>query len=189
MTGMEFFTSAIRHYADFKGRCMRKPFWMFVVTTHVCLMLLFTPLLLAATEVYSNLLVGQPGFDTFAESLVMQGAFTQEHAAMLGDMFHNMAQEGAEILLTEHLAVLICAGIGVLSGLFLFVPSLSITVRRMRDAGQSPWWVYLSLLAFLPLPIASESGAVFSLLVFILCCLPSRPADALPENGGELPQV
>lgn len=189
MAGMEFFTSAIRHYADFTGRCARKPFWMFVVTTHVCLMLLFTPLLLAAAEVYSNLLVGQPGFDTFAESIALQETFTQEHAAMLGDMLRNMAPEGAEILFAEHLAAVICAGIGVLSGLFLFVPSLSVTVRRLRDAGQSPWWVYLSFMGFLPLPIASELGAVFSLLVFVLCCLPSTPACTLPENGGELPQV
>lgn len=186
---MEFFTSAIRHYADFKGRCARKPFWLFVVTTHVCLMLLFTPLLLAAAEVCSNLIVDHPGFGAFAESLVMQDDFTQAHAEILHDMLCDTARVGAEILLSEHVASVVCAGVGVLLGLFLFVPSLSITVRRMRDAGQSPWWVYLSLMGFLPLPLASELGFVFSLLVFILCWLPSKPADTLPESGGELPQV
>jgi len=189
MAGMEFFTSAIRHYADFKGRCSRKPFWMFVVTTHICLMLLFTPLLMAATGVYCNLLIGHPDFNTFAESLALQDDFTQVHAEILCDMFCDIAQEGAELLLAEHLASVVCAGIGVLLGLFLFVPSLSITVRRMRDAAQSPWWVYLSLMSFLPLPIASQLGALFSIVVFILCWLPSKPAAPLPESGGVLPPV
>ena len=27
----------------------------------------------------------------------------------------------------------------------LFVPMLSLTVRRLRDAGKSPWWIFISL--------------------------------------------
>lgn len=175
---MEFLISAIRHYADFKGRCTRKPFWMFVVTTHVCLMLVITPLLMAATEVYTRLLIEQPSFSTWVESIILQDDVTEEQAAELIDMFNAIAQEGAEILLSEHMFAVACAAVGVLLGVFLFIPSLSITVRRVRDAGQSPWWVYLSLIGFIPYPLTLNMGTLLALVVFILCCLPSAPVKA-----------
>ena len=47
--------------------------------------------------------------------------------------------------------------------LVLFIPSLSIAVRRLRDAGKSPWWV---LIVFLPV--------IGWIWLIILLCLPSK---------------
>jgi uncharacterized membrane protein YhaH (DUF805 family) len=41
------------------------------------------------------------------------------------------------------------AGIGVLSGLFtlaLFIPSLSVAVRRLHDTDRSGWWLLIGLI-------------------------------------------
>ncbi|WP_041521635.1 DUF805 domain-containing protein [Gilvimarinus agarilyticus] len=36
--------------------------------------------------------------------------------------------------------------ISSLYGLVLFIPSLAAAVRRLRDAGFSPWWILISLI-------------------------------------------
>lgn len=48
-------------------------------------------------------------------------------------------------------------------GLFLFLPALSITARRVRDAGFSPW--FLLLLILVP---------VGELIILVMCVLPSK---------------
>ncbi|MCQ2203503.1 MAG: DUF805 domain-containing protein [Bacteroidales bacterium] len=35
--------------------------------------------------------------------------------------------------------------IGSIINLLLFLPSLGVSIRRLRDAGFSPWWILISL--------------------------------------------
>lgn len=166
---------ALRHYADFRGRCPRKPFWIFVSVSQLIVILLFTPFLLAVTSLYIPLLVEQPDFPLLMESLSETGCWDEENLSALADMSRDVSAELVERLMEEHIVSLICAAAATLAGILLVVPTLAVTVRRLRDAGQSPWWVYLSLLMFVPLPGVSDVGALLSLVVFILCWLPSVP--------------
>ncbi|MDG2332716.1 MAG: DUF805 domain-containing protein [Myxococcota bacterium] len=53
-------------------------------------------------------------------------------------------------------------GVGLLSGLYslvIFIPSLSLLVRRLHDTGRSGWWVWIMLLPLIGLIV---------LLVFLL---------------------
>jgi uncharacterized membrane protein YhaH (DUF805 family) len=50
-------------------------------------------------------------------------------------------------------------GFHLLPALMLFLPSLALTARRLRDAGQSPFWMLLMLTGF---------GGI---LIFVACAL------------------
>ena len=52
------------------------------------------------------------------------------------------------------------AGVLVLAGLILFLPSLALAVRRLHDTGKSGWWYLIGVI-----PIVSYIGGLV-LLVF-----------------------
>ncbi|MFT2009884.1 DUF805 domain-containing protein [Pontibacter sp. 13R65] len=39
--------------------------------------------------------------------------------------------------------------LGGLYSLFIFIPSLALTVRRLHDTGRSGWWMLISLIPFI----------------------------------------
>ena len=50
--------------------------------------------------------------------------------------------------------------------LYLVVPLLSATIRRLHDTGKSGWWVLVSLVP-----------SIGELILFIMCLSPSEPYD------------
>lgn len=54
-------------------------------------------------------------------------------------------------------------------GLAAFVPSLSMTVRRLHDAGLSAWWMMLLILAIIP-----ALDFVISIVFFVFSVLPTE---------------
>jgi uncharacterized membrane protein YhaH (DUF805 family) len=67
----------------------------------------------------------------------------------------------------------------VVFGLYFFgtiIPSVALTARRLRDAGYSPFWMFLSFVPF-----------VGGILVFVLCLFPpAYPADFSFYSDNEL---
>ena len=55
----------------------------------------------------------------------------------------------------------------------VFIPSLAITVRRLRDSGTNPWWILVTLLPLVGL-----------LAWLYLMLLPSKPADIPAPDAG-----
>lgn len=51
------------------------------------------------------------------------------------------------------------------------IPVLSLSVRRLHDAGQSAWWLLLILASFIPMPVL---GIVASIVLFVLMLLPTK---------------
>ena len=91
---MEYFISAIKQYAVFKGRARRKEFWYFYLI-----------------------------------SLVISLA--------LAFLDHQMGTFNPEL------------GGGLLGGvygIFIFLPSLSLTVRRIHDTSHSGYWAFILLI-------------------------------------------
>ena len=64
--------------------------------------------------------------------------------------------------------------LGVLVGLALLLPGLSVGVRRLHDTGRSGWWILIALVPFI--------GAIV-LLVFAL-----QPSEG-PNRFGERPDT
>lgn len=67
----------------------------------------------------------------------------------------------------------------VVLGIYSFgtiIPSVALTVRRLRDAGYSPFWIFLTFLPF-----------IGGILVFVLCLFPSAyPAEFSFYGDGDL---
>lgn len=96
---MEYFISAIKQYAIFKGRARRKEFWYFYLI-----------------------------------SLVISLA--------LAFLDHQMGTFNSEL------------GGGLLGGvygIFIFLPSLSLTVRRIHDTSHSGYWAFILLIPIIGL--------------------------------------
>lgn len=91
---MEYFISAIRQYAVFKGRTRRKEFWYFYLISFVISLAL-----------------------AFLDNRM--GTFNPEMGGGL---------------------------LGGVYGIFIFLPSLSLTVRRIHDSGYSGYWAFILLI-------------------------------------------
>ncbi|EAQ63882.1 hypothetical protein MED121_03893 [Marinomonas sp. MED121] len=109
---MEYFTLALKKYADFSGRARRKEYWMF---TLICTL--------------------------FSVSLMVI-------EAALGIF-----------------------GISILFSLAMFIPSLSILVRRLHDTNHSAWWLLIGLIPVI--------GAI---AILIFCLLDSDDANPYGFN-------
>lgn len=93
---MSWYITAIKNYANFKGRARRKEYWMFI---------LFNYLFGLACSLADGLL----GLQIPLEGKAL-GIF------------------------------------GAVYGLFVLIPSFSVSVRRLHDIDKSGWWLLLSLL-------------------------------------------
>jgi uncharacterized membrane protein YhaH (DUF805 family) len=51
-------------------------------------------------------------------------------------------------------------------GLFFFLPSLGVSIRRLHDTGRTGWWLFISIIPFI--------GAI---IIFIFLILDSTPGD------------
>lgn len=62
-----------------------------------------------------------------------------------------------------------------LYGVFIFIPSLAVAVRRLHDIGNSAWWLLFGLIPFA------------GLLLLVLVCLDSEPGtNKWGDNPKEL---
>jgi len=73
---------------------------------------------------------------------------------------------------------LITVSLSGLYSLFIFIPSIAVTVRRLHDTNRTGWWILISLIPFF--------GAV---ILFIFMILDSDPnANAYGENPKLAPE-
>ena len=171
---MNGFVHGFRHYADFSGRDSRSLYWSFIVGTHTVLILLALP-------AHIMLMLALPGFleelfstFTLAEvedivTMVQGNEFSQFVTTYFTEFFvGNLCAMGC----------LIAAGVWAL---IITVPTVAATVRRLRDAGQSPWWVLPPCLSFVPL--LGSVACVLSVVTLVYCCFGSAPPP-VPKRLG-----
>ena len=171
---MSGFLHGFRHYADFSGRDARGLYWEFIVGTHAVLVLLALP-------AYVALLMALPDF--LCELL---STFTPEEVE---DVFFMLRNEEFSLFISsyfsEFLAGNLCAtgclfAAGVWA-LIIMLPTVAATVRRLRDAGQSPWWVLPPCFSLVPL--LGSVASVLSVVTLVFCCFRSAPPP-VPELPG-----
>lgn len=178
--------TAFRHYADFAGRMSRKAFWNFIGTTHSLFILLLLPPITAFLEWTQTVLESPLVLDALVaimENPVEAGAIVQ------GELLPELQAEATDFFLHDfpatHPVATLSLALAVLWMLALAVPTLSATVRRLRDAGQSPFWVLAVPLSCIPEPFCSALGMMLSLVLLVLCLQPTKALLAPPPPAGE----
>lgn len=160
-------TDGFRRYADFSGRTTRAYFWNFVVATHLLIILCALPAIVEFMKFWRFALEDVRLMDTILQANT--SAETQE--AMV-----TVLTELATEYFANGLPMVAIGGL-VLSGILAIVcllPTISITVRRLRDAGVSPWWVLPPVCCVVPVPLLATLAQILCLVTLVLCSLPTR---------------
>lgn len=155
---LEWMLMPIRRYADFSGRSRRKEFWLFQLLNFLVQVVLIGPLYYAmiSSMVAAGSMDDSGNFESTAAGAMQWG----DHPIAVG------------------LAVL-----GVLWALFVLVPGIAVTVRRLHDRDMSGWW-YLGLIVASIIPIV---GLIAGIAFLVIMCLegtrgPNRFGDD-PKGG------
>lgn len=68
--------------------------------------------------------------------------------------------------------------LGAIYSLWVFLPSLAITVRRLHDIGKSWWWILISLIPF-----------IWAIWLFILLVLPSKDISGNKKETNDVKEL
>lgn len=157
---MHWMLLPLKRYFDFTGRSRRMEFWMFqlfVLLVNVALVMVFM----------SGFPLAELAAISEAESSGGANQVPpQEVLAMFGPLFW------------------LGLALVMLWGLFIFIPSLAVTVRRLHDRDMSGWW-YGGLLIASFLPIVNIFAMLGFLVLLVLMFLPGTPG---PNRFGPDPK-
>lgn len=161
-----------RGYVCFRGRMTRASFWNFVITTHLLIFLLLLPAFVEFMKFYRFMLEDSRILDLLTARVNPASIDLEEYLVQI------VQELGAEYLAAENhdftwpIVGLVAACV---MGVVVLLPTISATVRRLRDAGQSVWWVLAPLAALLPVPFVGVVAQLLTLVTLALCCMASKP--------------
>ena len=159
------------HYADFSGRTTRAMFWNFVVGTHLLIMFCMLPAMLEFFRFYDFLLHDVRFLDLLLnDGVIVSASFDME---AIGSVVQELGQEyaAAHGPFEVEFAGLV---LGAVLALAVLLPTVAITVRRLRDVGCSVMWVLPPVLSLLPIPYLSTFALLLSVVTLVMCCMPTR---------------
>lgn len=180
-----------RHYVDFRGCDTRSQFWGFVIATHLIGIILFTPFIASFMECYKAMLQDPTILDTLERGMELV-AERDEFTRVMQDECVPQIEQFIEIYYANFAAEYPLAFWGLMLGMIwavaIMLPTAATTVRRLRDAGQSPWWVLGPVAMLLPIAIVSHVGVLISIITLVFCCLGSarqEPGQAPASGAGK----
>ncbi len=127
------FCLAMCNYTKFSGRATRAEFWSFILVTHIIYFIftcgLLIPLIPLVQQAYE--VIKEIGVEA------LSAVSTDEAAELVKAQFKakGLAEPGVPLIA---LAVVSCLGL-IVSYLAFFIPTLSVTFRRLHDRGWSGW--------------------------------------------------
>lgn len=164
-----------RHYVDFSGRDSRRQFWGFFLLTRLISLLLLLPIVIASCHILADVfhMLQAQNFHPHAAS-----ADSEQVTSYALDAFGSLLQHSAVV-------IIFCLLLS-LWWLAILVPTIAATVRRLRDAGQSPWWILPPAFTFTPLqqliPALGAWPALLCLITLVLCCQPTANKQNLEQE-------
>lgn len=173
---------AFRHYADFAGVMPRRAFWNFIGVTHCLLLLLLLPPMAALADWAQGFMENPHVLDALVS---LMGNPADAGNVFYGELMPAAKADAASFLqhCPETHPVAVAAGVAAALWLLALVaPTVSATVRRLRDAGQSPLWVAPAFLSCVPEPFCCSLGLAFSLVLLVLCLQPTKVR--VPQQAG-----
>ncbi len=180
-----------RHYVDFRGRDTRSQFWGFVITTHLVEIILFIPFLTSLMECYKAMLQDLTIQSTLMEMVDLvadQGEFTRVMQDELMPQVEQFLETYYANFAGEYPLAFWALVLGIVWAVVILLPTAAATVRRLRDAGQSPLWVLGPVAMLLPSAIVSPVGMLVSIVTLVFCCLSSarrEPGQAPASDAGK----
>ena len=156
---MKLIADYFRNYVNFSGRTSRRDFWLTVLYLFL-----------------SNMAILIPYYIAF---------FKEFFAATKSGVNIQTDPLGFYSRLLSNPVILTLTIIIWLWNLVRFIPDLSLTTRRLRDAGVTPWWIAISFAtAFgsLLVPIFAFLCLGCCIIMLILLCKPSKPETTTTEN-------
>lgn len=173
---MKALLHGFRHYFDFTGRDRREVFWRFIGITQAVLVCLLLPACITLMVFWHELMGNAWALDAMVH-LIQRPS----HAA-LADLYETLLEIASDYFsdpLSSYPWTCLATAAAALWGLLIYIPTLSAISRRLRDAGQSLWWVAPPAMACLPLPLVMDVGILLSIGTLVMCAR----ASALPEPG------
>ncbi len=175
---MNYMLMPLRRYADFQGRSRRKEYWMWQLFNLIVMSLLIIPLVISFVSATAR--VNERGGITRTDST--QSSYDAD-AGLDGDISYGSSSatkyEADPYMMMEELGTLpwILMGLVGLWALFIFIPNLAVTIRRLHDQDKSGWFVLLNFIPY-----------VGSIVVLVFMCLegtrgPNRYGPD-PKGGG-----
>lgn len=149
-----------RHYFDFSGRDSRSLFWGFIISTQ-----LITIVPLALPVVIAFMFEMCEPLQSFFSNMSLLDC---DELADYASEFFGAYFADSRMLRYVYVYSL---GAATLWWVLIFIPTIAATVRRLRDAGQSPWWALSLFLCHVP--AVSRLACVLSVVTLILCCFNS----------------
>ena len=161
---LEWMLMPLKRYAEFSGRSRRKEFWMFQLLNIIVIAVFLGPIYrIMIGNMMSQMAVAQDG--------------TYSAAASSGFQYG------------DHPIAIAFGAIGVIWALFVLVPGIAVTIRRLHDRDMSGWWY----LGFIVLSIIPLIGIVASIGFLVVMCLDGTKGTnrfgADPKGGGTNPEV
>lgn len=151
-----------RHYADFGGRDTRSAYWSFIICTHLISILLLLPFCYTVISAVWE-------FMTQPEILQLIRSAGEGNSAATDEIIQ--AATDFSVQRPAPLFVIITFWVAFLWGVVIILPTICATVRRLRDAGYSPWWAAAPWLVWVP--ALGLLCALLSLVTLVLCLLPT----------------
>lgn len=160
---MNYMFMPLRRYADFNGRSRRKEFWLWQLFNLIVMSLLIIPLIVSFVSATArvNERGGITRTDSSQSSYDADGGFNGEisYGSSTGA---SVKYEADPYMMMEELGALpwVLMGLIGLWALFIFIPNLAVTIRRLHDQDKSGWFY---LLAFIPIV-----GSIVILIFMVL---------------------
>ena len=156
---MKLIADYFRNYVNFSGRTSRRDFWLTVL--YLILITLPIVIILLIAEVDVLMTAYSSGVDIQKNPL-----------ALVSCLFSSPT-------------VIILSAILCLWNLVRFIPDLSLTARRLRDAGVTPWWIaifWAIYVVMLVIPIISFLWLGCGLIILVFLCKASVPETETTET-------
>ncbi len=136
------FRLAISNYFKISGRATRAEYWCFQLVNFIVIFAL-DAVMFAGTA--TGLIVG-------GTRAIMQ--IDEEGTEQTAEQAIDAAMGSGSIIII--LAILLSCLAIILWSLFVFIPNITVTVRRLHDIGWSGWWIlgYLLFCIFTQLPLS-----------------------------------
>ena len=161
---LEWMLMPLKRYAEFSGRSRRKEFWLFQLLNIIVTAVFLGPIY--------RIMIG---------NMMSQMASTQDGT------YSAAASSGFQF--GDHPIAIAFGAIGFIWALFVLIPSIALSIRRLHDRDMSGWWY----LGFIVLSIIPLIGIVASIGFLVVMCLDGTKGTnrfgADPKGGGTNPEV
>ncbi len=138
---MGYMLLPLRRYADFDGRSRRQEFWLWQLFNFIVGMVLTG--ILIALIIPAIMRVDDRG------GITPSDPYSYSYSESYGSFSSGYSWEGninLDMLMQElGTGTWIVLGLMSLWSLFLFIPALAVTIRRLHDTDRSGWWIFISM--------------------------------------------